>query len=158
MYREFFGTDYVFVPQNPNPYGAKEVKEAWKLLATFKNDAHEARRYIYWVFKKVIRRSTNLTSFNYINAPGIIRKYNLHAQKKRAITRSTQLPSGFLSWCKENIPNIFDEYELATVNDLGALLSFVKFYDVSEDARELQAIKTAERFNLIRDGRLNIKE
>lgn len=158
MYKDLFGTDYVFVPQNPNPYGAKEVKEAWKLLATFKNDAHEVRKYIYWVFKKIIRKSTNLVSFNYINAAGIIRRYNLHVQQKKAITRSTKLPAGFLDWCKEHIPDIFDEYELATINDLGALLSYVKFYDVSDDAREIQAIRAAERFNLIKEGKLNIKE
>lgn len=158
MYRDLFETDYVFVPQNPNPYGAKEVKEAWKLLATFKNDAHEVRKYIYWVFKKIIKKSTDLVSFNYINASGIIRRYNLHVRKKQAITRSTKLPSGFLNWCKEHIPNIFDEYELTTVNDLGALLSYVRFYDVADDAREIQAIKVAEKFNLIKEGKLNIKE
>jgi len=68
------------------------------------------------------------------------------------------LPSGFLDWCKEHIPNIFDEYELTTLNDLGALLSFVKFYDVNEDAREFQAIHAAEKFGLIKEGKLNIRE
>lgn len=158
MYKELFETDYVFVPSNPNPYGSKEIKEAWKLLATFKNDIHEVRRYIYWVFKKIIRKSTNLVSFNYINAPGIIRRYNLHLQKKRTITRFTRLSAGFLDWCKEHTPDVFNEYELTTVNDLGALLSFVKFYDVDDDTIELQVIRAAEKFNFIKEGKLNIKE
>ena len=158
MYKEFYNTEYVFVPQNPNPYGCKECKDAWKLLATFKNDAHAARKYIYWVFKKLIRRNTNITAFGYINAPGIIRKYNLHVQKKTLITRSTGLPKEFTEWCRTNTPTIFDNYELSTVNDLGALLSFTKFYKVDHMSVEAQVIQMAEKLSLVKDGKLNIKE
>lgn len=158
MYRELFDTDYVFVPNNPNPYSSKEIREAWKLLATFKNDVIQVRKYIYWVFRKNIRRSTNLVSFNYINAPGLIRRYNLHARNKQSIARFTALPLGFLYKCRADTPDIFDNYELTTVNDLGALLSHVKFYDVDLAAPEHQVIKIAETFGLIKDSQLNIKD
>jgi hypothetical protein len=158
MYKEHYGTEYVFVPQNPNPYGCKECKDAWKLLATFKGNAHAVRKYIYWVFIKLINKSTNITAFGYINAPGIIRKYNLHVKKKTIITRSTKLPDGFIKWCRDNIPNIFDSYELVTVNDLGALLSFTRFYEVDYSSNEAQAIRMAEELNLIKNGKLNTRE
>lgn len=158
MYKEHYGTEYVFVPQNPNPYGCKECKDAWKLLATFKGNAGAVRKYIYWVFTKLVSRSTNITAFGYINTPGIIRKYNLLVEKKKTITRSTTLPNEFIIWCKSNIPNIFNNYELATVNDLGALLSFTKFYEVDYLSDEAQAIRMAEQFNLIKNGKLNTRE
>lgn len=158
MYKDFYNTEYVFVPQNPNPYGCKECKDAWTLLATFKGNAHEVRKYIYWVFKKLIRQSTNIVSFGYINSPGIIRKYNLQNLKKKTITRSTRLPGEFIDWCKNNTPGLFNQYELSTVNDLGALLSTVKFYNSEELRDERMAISAAEKLNLIKDGALNVKE
>lgn len=158
MYEGFYGTKYIFVPTNRSPYSCKECKDAWKLLATFKNDAHETRKYIYWVFKKLIRKNTSIVSFGYINSPGIIRKYNLHNLKKHTITRSTKLPDEFISWCRNNVSNLFSQYELSTVNDLGALLSVVKFYNSEELREERMAIQVAERLNLVKDGVLNIKE
>ena len=158
MYKDFYGTEYIFVPQSPNPYSCKECKDAWKLLATFKGDANEVRKYIFWVFKKLIRKNTNMTSFGYINSPGIIRKYNLQNVKKHSITRSTKLPTEFITWCTENASNLFNQYELSTVNDLGALLSLVKFYGADELKEENMAIQMAEKLNLIKNGALNIKE
>ena len=158
MYKEHYKTEYVFVPQNPNPYGCKECKDAWRLLATFKGNAHAVRKYIYWVFKKLVSKNTAITAFGYINAPGIIRKYNLHVKKKTAVTRSTILPNEFIRWCKDNIPGIFDNYELATINDLGALLSFARFYEVDYSSDEAQAIRMAEKLNLIKNGKLNTRE
>lgn len=158
MYEEFYQTSYIFVPQNPNPYGSKECKDAWKLLATFENDAHAVRRYIHWVFKKLIRGSTNITAFGYINSPGIIRKYNLYVQKKQSFSRASTLPSEFIKWCKTNVPEIFDEYELTTMNDLGALLSFVKFYNTNDNSKEKKIILMAEKLKLIQDDKLNIRE
>jgi len=158
MYKEFYGTEYAFVPKNPNPYGCKECKDAWALLATFKNDAHEVRKYLYWVFKKLIKKSTNIVSFKYVSSPGIIRKYNLYVQKKHTLTRSSNLPNEFIAWCKSNIPNIFDEYELTTINDLGALLSLVNFHNVDDGSIEKQAIAMAEKLKLIQDNKLNMRE
>lgn len=158
MYKDFYNTEYILVPQNPNVYGSKEIKDAWKLLATFKNNPHAVRKYIYWVFKKLVGRSTNITSFGYINAPGIIRKYNLYVQKKTSIGRATDLPNEFINWCKENIPSIFDNYELSTINDLGALLNYTKSYRDDCSGVEVQAIQTAEKLNLIKNGKLNIRK
>lgn len=158
MYKETYGTEYVFVPSNRNPYSCKECRDAWKLLATFKGNAHAVRKYIYWLFRKLINKNTNIISFNYINTAGIIRKYNLYSKKKNKITRFTSLPAEFIDWCKKNIPNIFDSYELSTVNDLGALLSHINFCGTDKFNDETQAIQMAEKLNLVKNGRLNIRE
>lgn len=157
MYREKYNTNYIFVPQNPNPYGGKECKDAWKLLASFNNDANRVRRYIYWVFKKVIKQSTQIVSFAYLNAAGSIRKYNLQEVEKNILKRSSKLPVIFTEWCLKTAPEIFRKYELSTINDLGALLNYVKFYKI-ENSSEVVVLQEAERLCLIKDGKLNIKE
>ena len=158
MYKELYTTDYVFVPKNPNPYSSKECKDAWTLLATFKNDASEVRRYIYWLFKKVIRQETNLSSFGYLNTPTLIRKYKIQAERKNVYTRSSKLPESYLQWCKENVASIFDKYALDTMNDLGALYSYVKEYsdELGNDSIEQRAILKAEQAELIKDGKLKV--
>ena len=105
----------------------------------------------------MIRSTTNIVSFAYINTPGIIRKYNIYNKKKTKITRSSKLPSKFLDWCLENIPEIFYNYEFTTMNDLGAVLSYTKAY-CPDGKIETLAIKKAEEFGLIKNGKLNITE
>jgi len=157
-YREFYGIDYSFAPKSPNFYGCKEVRDINQLLSIFDGDAHAIRRYIHWVFKTVIRRNTNIISFAYINTIGIIRKYNLYESKKNAITRHTGLPNMFLSWCRKEAPTIFDQYELSTVNDLGALLRSTQHYGASQGSIEQVVLERAEVTGLIKNGKLNIKE
>jgi len=159
MYKEFYGTDYIFVPQNPNPYGAKEVKDSWTLMSAFSQDINEVRKYIYWVFKKGINKNANITHFGYINTPGLIRKYKLYSEKRRVPTRDSKLPEKFLEWCQYYIPTIFDNYALETMNDLGALLAYCKEYeaDLEPQSDELRAIVSATKYNLINDGKLNVR-
>lgn len=160
MYKEHYNVDYTFVPKSPNPYSSKECRDAWALLAAFDGNASEARKYIYWLFKKAINKTTAITHFGYINAPGIIRKYKLYSAKKNVLTRSSKLPDEFIIWCKSTIPEIFTKCALDTMNDLGALLSYVAHYNqaMKEDCAEKQAICKAESFGLIREGKLNIGE
>lgn len=159
-YQERYSTNYTFVPQNPNPYGAKECRDAWTMLAAFNGNAHDVRRYIYWVFHKAINKSTTITSLAYLNAPGLIRKYKLYAQKKDILNRASKLPQEFLDWWNNNAKTIQTNYAMSTMNDLGSLLSYVNHYDVDirPDAEERAAIKTAERMNLIVNGKLNVGE
>lgn len=158
MYEEFYDTAYIFVPKNPNPYGAKECKDTWSLLAAFDGDAHEVRRYIFWLFKKGINKNTTITHFGYINTPGLIRKYNLYAKRKHILRRESKLPSAFVDWCKKNTPEIFDRYELTTMNDLGMMVNYVGVYDfeIFKDADERKVLAQAAKHNLTKDGNLNI--
>ena len=157
MYKEFYDTDYVFVPTNPNPFGSLEVKNVLSLLAAFKNDAHEARKYIYWLFKRGINKNTTITHFGYINTPGLIRKYNLYAKRKHILRRESKLPKTFINWCKDNEPELFDKYNLETMNDLGSMLSYHTRYGSEENLEsEFEAILAAMKFGLIKDDKLNI--
>lgn len=156
MYKEFYGIDYTFVPKNPNPYGCREIKQIWTLLASFENNAHEVRRYIYWLFKKRLSKSANIVSFGYLIVEGAIRQYKLYASKKTKLTRSSLLSSEFIAWCRENTPEIFKRFELTTINDLGALLKHVECWKPDENSDEVKVIRLAEQKNLIKDHQLNI--
>lgn len=158
MYKDLYGTDYVFIPKNPNPYGAKECKDSWSLLAAFNGNAHDVRKYIYWLFTKGINKNTTITSFGYTTTPAIIRKYNLYLQKKNILDRSSKLPKIFIDWCRTYVPNIFDRYALDTMNDLGALIAHVNAYknEILSDSDEYRLLSVAESHNLVKNGRLNI--
>lgn len=160
MYKEHYNIDYTFVPKSPNPYGSKECRDAWALLSAFDGNACDVRKYIYWVFKRGITSTTTITNFGYLNAPGLIRKYKLYASRKHILNRSSKLPSEFIEWCKSSIPEIFTKCALDTMNDLGALLSYVTHYSekITSESAEKQAITKAESIGLIKDGRLNIGE
>jgi hypothetical protein len=156
-YQEHYSTNYTFVPQNPNPYGSKECRDAWAMLAAFNGNAHDARKYIYWVFHKAINKTTAITSLGYLNAPGLIRKYKLYAQRKDILNRASRLPQEFLDWWAVNASSIQANYAMVTMNDLGALLSYVNHYtDIPAESEERLAIKKAEQLNLIVSGKLNV--
>lgn len=157
LYKEAYGTDYAFVPNNPNPYSSKECKEAWKLLSTFGGDANIVRKYLWWFFTKQFRKSMDIVSLNYFNAPGLIRKYNLIVQKQKTITRASLLPDNFIVWCKANAAEIFNNYELSTMNDLGALLQFYTAYKMNDaESLEAKVIQAARDNNLIVENKLNV--
>lgn len=158
MYKEFYNTDYIFVPSNPNPYSSKECRDSHKLLAAFKGNANEVRKYIYWVFKKGINKNTTMTSFGYINTPGLVRKYNIYATRKTILRRESRLPKSFTEWCRSYAPELFDKYNLETMNDLGAMLSYYKTYSKTKTLeKEFDLILEAKKRNLInQDGSLNV--
>jgi hypothetical protein len=156
MYEEFYDTPYVFVPKNPNPFGSKECRDTWALLSAFNGNAHSVRKYIYWFFKHGLSKNSNIISFAYINTPALIRKYMLHVKKKNILTRASKLPTAFVDWCREFAPSIFDSYALETMNDLGALLSYVQYYGSEVGDVEAQTIQRASELGLIKNGKINI--
>lgn len=155
MYCKRYGTPYILVPKNPNVFGSKEIKDTWELLGSFGGDANKARRYLYWLFKRGLNRNTEITHFGYVNTPGLIRKYNIYANKKHTLRRESKLPSKFVNWCQENEPNIFKQYNLETMNDLGALHAFA---NGSNDCggQVHRVIEYAIKVGLIKNRKLNI--
>jgi hypothetical protein len=111
MYEKTYGANYMFVPRNPNPFSAKECRDAWSLLGAFGGDAHQVRKYLYWVFTKAINKNTEIVSFGYVNAPALVRKYVIKSKKKHVLGRESKLPKEFLNWCKSNTPSIFDKVQ-----------------------------------------------
>ncbi len=159
MYEGFYGVPYLFVPTSRNPFSAKECKDTWSLLAAFDGNAHDVRKYLYWVFKRGINRNTTITHFGYVNTPGLIRKYNIYARRKNVLRRESKLPQKFLEWCKENESDIFEKYNLETMNDLGAMQSYYNTYECNNHvdlSSESKVIIYASSIGLIKNGKLNI--
>ncbi|MFA5023376.1 MAG: hypothetical protein WC523_00265 [Patescibacteria group bacterium] len=159
-YKEFYKIDYTFIPKSPNPYSIKECRDAWILLAAFDNNIHDVRKYIIWIFGKGISKSTTITNFGYILTPALIQKYKIYCAKKHILTRASKLPENFIKHCETNFPDIFKSMELGTMNDLGALLNHVKYYDknIKDDGLERKVLDVASQMGLITNGKLNIGE
>jgi len=155
-YKQFYGVDYIFVPQNINPYSCKECRDAILILKAF-SSADIARKYIYWFFNKFLHSSIEISSLGYLNSPSIVRKYNLYRARNQSLRRSSSLPPQLIEWCKNNIPEIFNMYSLDTMNDLGGLL---KYYNSNSNlgTPERVLISKAKEMKLISGNRLNIKE
>ena len=56
-------------------------------------------------------------------------------------------------------PNIFDNYELNTMNDLGALFNYTKLYrlELNDESPEIHVIGQATKMRLIKNDRLNVE-
>jgi hypothetical protein len=154
-YKKKYGVDYTFVPRNPNPYSAKECKDAWTMLAAFDKNALETRKYIIWAFKFGIGSGAQITSLAYLNVPGLIRRYKLWAKNTGILRRETILPKEFLTWCELNVKEIFSKHCLETMNNLGAIINYANAYP-EESQVELLVIVKATELGLIKDGKLNI--
>lgn len=154
-YKQFYNLDYIFVPRSINPFSSKECKDATIMLKVFGNDPILARKYIYWFFNKFLHSSIEISSLGYLNSPNIIRKYNLYHKKKQKLNRSSNLPKKFIRWCEDNASDIFSSYSLKTMNDLGALLGYCKGAETGSVERNV--LDQAERYNLIKMGKLNVE-
>ena len=153
LYREKYGVEYLFVPASPNPFKAKECKDAWMIIKTF-NDIEDTRKYLIWAFKTGLSSNTKITSLAYLKVPNLIRKFMLSLEKHNALKRFSVLPDEFISWCRANTPTIFDKCTLETMNDLGALLTYTNTYAKENDI-EKTIIEKATSLGLIKEGKLN---
>jgi len=153
LYKKKFGIDYIFIPQNINPFSSIECKYTSMLLAGFNNNALEVRNYLKWLFTKELKGQTQITSFGYIKIPDIIRRYNLYSMTEKTKTRTSKLPVEFISWCKENT-QIYEAYTLDNYNDLIAIYKSVKAYNIEKNTDEGRVLEKAEAMLLIVDGKI----
>lgn len=153
LYKKRYDVDYLFVPKNPNPYGAKECRDANILLSTFKGDALEVRKYLIWAFKCGIPRNSKITSVGYLCVEGLIRKYMLSEEKRNIFSRTSKLTE-LTEWCNKN--NIKYDFELETMNDLGAILNYTiqNNLELKNDCPEKIIIGRAKEMGLIDDNNL----
>lgn len=147
QYQKKYGVEYALIPQNPNPFSSKEVVDLSRILATFGGDAKEVARYIKWVFDKKIRESTKLTSIAYFKAPDLVRKFKLMRAEKKKQKRSEGLPRKLVEWIQKEVPEVLEQYEMKTLNDLYSLKNFVATYDL-QDGPEIILLDKAKEFGL----------
>jgi hypothetical protein len=150
--------DYLFVPATPNPFSAKECRDANLLVSSFNKNMDDVRKYLVWVFKTGLGSNAKIVSLAYVNAPGLIRRYMLSADRKNTYTRNSPLPDEFLSWCKSCMPVLISSYTLETMNDLGALLGYVNSdTELQPSSPETLAINKAKELKLVVNGALNVE-
>jgi len=94
LYKQRYGVEYLFVPQSPNPFSAKECKDVWTIIRTFGN-MEDTRKYLIWAFKKGIGNNAKITSLAYLKTHDLIRKFMLSLEKNNAMKRYSNLPEEF---------------------------------------------------------------
>ena len=132
---------------------------ARRLLAMFDGNAKMVKNYIKWVFHfKVKNTNYQVTSLGFFVSEKFQQEYYHARSRAKVIRRSTPLPETFLSWCKENIPEIFELRSLSTWNDLNGCISYVKnrgkndtIKTVLNEAVKRGLLKSADEFKRLED-------
>lgn len=150
LYEKKYGIKYAFVPSSRNPFSSKEVRDSWKLISAFNGDGHLIGRYMRWVFSSVVRDSTSIFSFNYLNSPGLIRKFMLKHKNKNKLRRDSKIPKDVVKWVGDNLPVIIEKYEFETMNDFASIVAYFKSDPSNESIASL--IKYAESKKIVKDG------
>jgi hypothetical protein len=147
-YKEFYGHSYTFEISNPIPYKSKDFVMARRMLAMFNGDAHEIRTYIRWVFSKKVKTvKYPITSIGFFTKGNIVNEYKHAKARSFVLKRHTPLPNDFLSWCNENFPDVFNNHDLKTWNDLNGLITYIKSY--GDDGFEGSVIKEAVKRGML---------
>lgn len=155
-YLEFYGQPFVFSYANPIPYKDKEYVQARRLLTMFNGDAKEVKTFIKWVFVKRVKEPTYpVTSLGFLTTQKFVNEY-LQAKARSAILKRTStLPETFIDWCKAECPEIFQQAQLQTWNDLNFIITYVQCYGADNlqgrvvlKAQEMGLISSVEVVNL----------
>lgn len=130
LFNKFYGYPYVFSFDGKSLYKGKDFTMARRILNMFDWNAREAKIYIRWVFEKRVK-TVNYTvySFGFFASQKFVNEYFHAKNRSMVLRRYTKLPQDFLSWCKNNHPDIFQQQELETWNDLNGLISHIKIYN-----------------------------
>ena len=143
------GTPYLFANAK-NPFKSKETRFAAQLVATFR-EKEVLKDYLDWIFDVKCNSSFNVFGINVLTHGWLINEYNCSKRKKKKITRTTPLPQDYKDWCKNNIPALFEDYELETYGNLKTLLGMVNS-NYAEDL-VIRAITKAKEEGIIKEKR-----
>lgn len=116
-YEREYKVPYTF---SKEPWNSKQMKDMKRILTAFKDDAQRATAYVDWVFvtkrkvldgidSGILAHDRMINEFN--------RKQNGTIQNTQ-ITRNSSLPTNFLEWVGENVPNVDDFADCKTYYDL----------------------------------------
>ena len=149
-FKKFYEHPYIFTFANPNPYKDKDFVMARRILNMFQGNAREAKIYIRWVFAKRIRTPKYAVhSLGFFASQRFVNDYLYAKSRSNVLRRTTPLPKDFLSWCKDNYPEVFENQELETWNDLNGLISYIKSY--GEDCIENYVVEEAVKRKMLLD-------
>lgn len=93
----------------------------------FDGNAKSVGNFIKWVFKFKVKKNYQITSLGFFVSEKFQQQYNQAKARSRVLRRSTPLPSSFIDWCLDKIPEIFKLRDLKTWNDLNGCVSYVKY-------------------------------
>jgi len=157
-FQEFYGYPFTFAISSPIPYNNKDFNMGRRILAMFDGDIADALVYIKWVFnKKVKTRKKPVTSLGFFALPDFINEFKHAKAMKKILKRSTPLPSGYLDWCRENCPEIFEKQGFKTWNDLNALVLFIRNFGSDNAEGQVVAEAVIRNMLIVKEGIVQLK-
>lgn len=156
-YEQANGVVFRLVPGKKGPTLGKEAADFAKLVRMFypenmdelspkfKESAKQETmvkiyNYINWMFDYKFRN--NLGSVNgtrFFHIPAIIVEFERMYAKVLKSRGATTTFSDFLSWCKENAPQIFERHQLESKQDLEMIKAYTEFSpNATEEIKVLQ--------------------
>ncbi len=166
-YEKKNGVKFRLVRARKGPTMGKEAADFAKLFRTL---APENYQDLPKYKKDLVRHEVNMKIYNYINwmfdykfrrgeqsvngtklflTPSIIvefeRMYSAYLEKKGTQNKFEKL----LSWCKENIPDIFQKHQLEREGDLKMIKSYAEMYSLKDDTIEMLCLLKAKEVGII---------
>lgn len=113
------GRKYTIMFPNGKSFSSKELRDMTMMLRAFNNKAQEAVKYMEWVFEtKEKTLEAGIFGTGILRTPGMINEYKKKASKPLLLRDTDPIDEQFISWIKENVVDIYEQYDLDTMKDL----------------------------------------
>jgi len=138
LYQQQNNRKYTIMFGSYNSFSCKEIKELSQILHVFGNNAVEMVRYLDWIFReKDGKLRDGILNTSIVRAAGMINEYKKKSSKPVQYSDTDPIDQSFIVWIKENVPEIFKQYDLQCMKDLYWLK---ESYDQDEHTEEVNKV------------------
>ena len=106
--------------------------------------------YINWMFDYKFRSGErSVTGTGIFLMPSMINEFERMYSKYLRGQAEDSVVARLLSWCKDNVPEVFDRQQLEDMDDLGLLKRYVETYNLDSSSPESLVVSKAKSMGLI---------
>jgi hypothetical protein len=129
------GRKYTMIFPNGKSFSSKELTDMTIMLRAFNDDIQASVKYMEWLFENkedVLRDGIFGTGI--FRTPGMINEYKKKTAKPVKPREIDSIDEQYIAWVHENVPRIFNQFDLNTMKDLYWLK---EVYDEEEKTEEV---------------------
>jgi hypothetical protein len=178
-YKDKNGIEFIFSACKKGPTQSRELKQAVKIWIMFDKNRYKQletkeekltykeqlvsvlKDYIDWAFNvKFYGRQTNVTGLGIFAVPNFMNEFLQYRRSLKSSTckRGSLLPPDFVSWIRDNLPEIWNKQQLEILNDLNILHDYVIAYDAELVSIEAKVLEKAREFGIMPiHGKMELK-
>lgn len=179
-YKKLNEVDFIFSSNKRGPTKSRELKAASKIWTMFDKNRYKQletkedklaykeqlvnilKNYIDWAFKiKFHGRATNVTGLGIFMVSNFMNEF-LQWRKLNKIVlprRNDPLPSNFVSWINDNMPDIYKRQQLKVMEDLNSLKNIIEYKNLNKDTIENIVLEKSIELGIMpRQGKLELSK